>query len=105
MPRAASKKPKTKKKAALPEWKRMNLRSQLEKQLEGVLETAVPVEKSEPVVVEARVEEKREIAPPMLSETRSLDARLVASLTASPKSKTKKLHVRIGDHAASPYLV
>jgi len=83
----------------------MNLRAQLEKQLEGVMESAIPVPPSEIIAAEARADATAEPVPLLLSSTRELDARLIASLSSKGANKNKKLQVRIGDHVASPHLV
>ena len=86
----------------------MNLRAQLEKQLEGVLERAVIA--NEPEIIETVSVEAQHAVPlredvRLYSSTHALDARLIASLASGGKSKTKKLQVRVGEHAPSPYLV
>jgi hypothetical protein len=109
MPRPASKKPKGKKKAIQPEWKRMNLRSQLEQQLASVMED-VPDIQTQPIeaamIARAAFQSSREggVAP-IMSMTRDMDARLVQRLGEAKKSKVTKLNVRVGEHEASPHLV
>ncbi|HVM90848.1 MAG TPA: DUF4012 domain-containing protein [Verrucomicrobiae bacterium] len=108
MPAAPSKKSRSKKTNALPEWKRMNLRSQLERQLQGVMES-VPERESGP----SDAWETKQIispaaapsVPPLLSSTRELDLRLVQKLNEAKSGKTRRLNVRVGDHEASPHIV
>jgi hypothetical protein len=112
MPRAGSKKVSEKKSKTLPEWKRMNLRSQLEKQLEGVVEaenqeSRIKNQDREHVGVTAENHDSRFMIQDstLLSSTRELDTRLIASLDSSVSPKNKKLQVRLGEHQASPHVV
>ncbi|MEI7511967.1 MAG: DUF4012 domain-containing protein [Candidatus Uhrbacteria bacterium] len=107
MPRAGSKKVTSKKVNALPEWKRMNLRAQLERQLEGVMEKGSIVDQQEEFVPITEVVHEAPLKESTLifSSTRELDVRLIASLIPSGLPKNKKLSVRVGDHAASPYVM
>ncbi len=110
MPRAASKKPKTyKKKAALPEWKRMNLHAQLEAQLSSVVvgDDIVSSEMHEAVsaVITSTPVAPRSTVAQIQSSTREFDTRLVAHVLKGNVPTRSRLSVRVAEHEASPHVV
>ncbi len=106
MPRATPKKLKTKKGRVLPEWKRMNMRADLEQRLASVMEPGEENQIPEPtdetpseIVMSTRTEQL------MVPSHREYDHRLIAHVMKGGPQRKQKLSVRVGDHQASPYVV
>lgn len=92
--------PKKGKREELPVWKKMNLKAELERRLEGVVET-VEIEKTEVTI--SRRESARRKKSGVTRETRvlRLDHKLIDQTGA--RTATKKVPIAKGEHAPSPY--